>query len=111
MPFPPLAWDEAFGAPHQVMHAAWKNGRGFEVEDGQGEVTITEATIDGDTVRLGLDRLPASRPLVVRYAMTQDANQRAGGQVGGRFGQLHDADPLVGVDAEEIDCSVTSGRG
>ena len=83
---------------------------GFEVEDGQGEVTISEVTIDGDTVRLGLDRLPVA-PLVVRYAMTQDANQRAGGQVGGRFGQLHDADPLVGVDAEEIDCKCHRGRG
>jgi len=108
VPFPPLAWDEAFGAPHQVMHAAWKNGRGFEVEDGQGEVTITEVTIDGDTVRLAIDRSPVA-PLVVRYAMTQDANQRAGGQVGGRFGQLHDADPLTGVDAEEIECNVTAG--
>ena len=110
VPFPPLAWDEAFGAPHQVMHAAWKNGRGFEVEDGQGEVTISEVTIDGDTVRLGA-RSAARHvaPLVVRYAMTQDATQRAGGQVGGRFGQLHDSDPLVGVDAEEIDCGVTAG--
>ena len=95
-------------APHQVIHAAWKNGRGFEVEDGQGEVTISEVTIDGDTVRLAIDRLPVA-PLVVRYAMTQDATQRAGGQVGGRFGQLHDSDPLIGVDAEEIDCGVTAG--
>jgi hypothetical protein len=58
VPFPPLAWDEAFGAPHQVMHAAWKNGRGFEVEDGQGEVTITEVTIDG--------RFGAARDSIVR---------------------------------------------
>jgi hypothetical protein len=33
VPNPPLAWDEVFGAPHQSIHAAWKNGRGFEIED------------------------------------------------------------------------------
>ena len=101
VPVPPLAWDEAFGAPHQFVHAAWKNGRGFEVEDGHGEVTITDVAIDGDTIRIGIDRLPdtTGAPLVVRYAMTQDATQLAGGLVSGRFGQLHDSDPLVGVDA------------
>ena len=111
VPEPPLAWDEAFGAPHQFVHAAWKNGRGFEVEDGQGEVTITEAVIDGDTVRIGIDRLPdtTSAPLVVRYATTQDATQLAGGLVSGRFGQLHDSDPLVGVDGVELDCNMTNG--
>ncbi len=111
VPNPPLAWDEAFGAPHQFVHAEWKNGRGFEVQDGIGEMTITDAVIDGDTIRLGLDRLPdtTAAPLVVRYAMTQDATQLAGGLVSGRFGQLHDSDPLVGVDAGEIDCNVTSG--
>jgi hypothetical protein len=111
VPNPPLAWDEAFGAPHQVVHAAWKNGRGFEVEDSAGEVTITDAVIDGDTVRIGIDRLPDATPapLVVRYAMTQDATQRAGGLVSGRFGQLHDSDPLVGVDGVELDCTVTNG--
>jgi hypothetical protein len=111
VPNPPLAWDEAFGAPHQFVHAAWKNGRGFEVEDSQGEVTITDAVIDGDTIRIGIDRLPdtTSAPLVVRYAMTQDATTLAGGLASGRFGQLHDSDPLVGVDAVEFDCNLTSG--
>ena len=111
VPVPPLAWDEAFGAPHQFVHAAWKNGRGFEIEDSQGEVTITGATIDGDTIRLGIDRLPdtTTAPLMVRYAMTQDATQLAGGLVSGRFGQLHDSDPLIGADAREIDCMMTSG--
>ena len=111
VPVPPLAWDESFGAPHQFVHAEWKNGRGFEVQDGIGEMTITDATIDGDTVRLGVDRAPdtTAGPLVVRYAMTQDATQLAGGLVSGRFGQLHDADPLVGADAVEIDCNVTNG--
>ena len=42
VPDPPLAWDEAFGAPHQFVHAEWKNGRGFEVQDGIGEMTITD---------------------------------------------------------------------
>ena len=85
VPNPPLAWDEAFGAPHQFVHAAWKNGRGFEVEDSQGEVTITDAVIDGDTIRIGIDRLPdtTGAPLVVRYAMTQDATT-AGGRPGQR---------------------------
>ena len=41
--------------------------------------------------------------------MTQDATQLAGGLVSGRFGQLHDSDPLVGVDAGELDCNVTNG--
>jgi hypothetical protein len=111
VPNPPLAWDEAFGAPHQFVHAAWKNGRGFEIEDGQGEVTITDAVIDGDTVRIGIDRVPdtTSAPLVLRYATTQDATQLAGGLVSGRFGQLHDSDPLVGVDSVEFDCNMTTG--
>jgi hypothetical protein len=111
VPSPPLAWDEAFGAPHQFVHAAWMKGRGFEVEDSQGEMTITDAVIDGDTVRLGLDRAPdtSAAPLVVRYAMTQDATQLAGGLVSGRFGQLHDSDPLIGVDAGEIECNVIAG--
>jgi hypothetical protein len=111
VPNPPLAWDEAFGAPHQLVHDAWKNGRGFEVEDAQGEVTITDTVIDGDTIRIGIDRLPdtTTAPLVVRYAMTQDAAALAGGLASGRFGQLHDSDPLVGVDAVEFDCNLTSG--
>jgi len=111
VPFPPMAWDEVWSAPHQFVHMAWMNGRGFEVEDSQGEVTITEAVIDGDTVRLGLNRSPdtSTAPLVVRYAMTQDATALAGGLVSGRFGQLHDSDPLIGVDVGEIDCNVTAG--
>ena len=112
VPVPPLAWDETFGAPHHFIHSAWANGRGFEVEDGAGEMTITDATIDGDTVHLGLLVEPvttAAAPLTVRYAMTQDATQLAGGLVSGRFGQLHDSDPLVGVDAGEIDCNVSNG--
>jgi hypothetical protein len=111
VPVPPLAWDEVFGAPHQFVHADWKNGRGFEVEDGTGEMPITGVTIDGDTVHIGLDRAPdtTAGPLVVRYAMTQDATQLAGGLVSGRFGQLHDSDPLVGADAVELDCNVANG--
>lgn len=111
VPNPPMAWDAVFGAPHQFIHDAWKNGRGFEVEDGAGEVTITDVAIDGDTVRIGIDRLPdtTAAPLVVRYAMTQDATQLAGGLPSGRFGQLHDSDPLIGVDAVEFDCSMTTG--
>lgn len=112
VPFPPLAWDEVFGAPHQFVHAAWMNGRGFEVEDSTGEMTIAGVTIDGDTVRIALGAPPvttAGAALIVRYAMTQDATQMAGGLVSGRFGQLHDSDPLVGVDAADIDCTVTNG--
>jgi hypothetical protein len=112
VPFPPMAWDEVFGAPHQFVHAAWMNGRGFEVEDSTGEVTIASVAIDGDTVHLVLAAAPvttATAPLTVRYAMTQDATQLAEGLVSGRFGQLHDSDPMVGVDAGEIDCNATSG--
>jgi len=112
VPVPPLAWDETFGAPHHYIHSAWADGRGFEVEDSTGEMAITGATIDGDTVHLALIAEPvttADAPLIVRYAMTQDATQLAGGLVSGRFGQLHDSDPLVGVDAGELDCNVTSG--
>ena len=111
VPSPPLAWDEAFGAPHQFVHVEWKNGRGFEVQDGVGDMTITDVAIDGDTVRIGVDRAPdtTAGPLIVRYAMTQDATTLAGGLVSGRFGQLHDSDPLIGADAVETDCVVTAG--
>jgi hypothetical protein len=40
--------------------------------------------------------------------MTQDATQLAGGLASGRFGQLHDSDPLIGVDAVEFDCNMTT---
>jgi hypothetical protein len=112
VPYPPMAWDDAFGSPHQFLHSAWMNGRGFEIEDSTGEMTIVGVAIDGDTIHLMLDVPPVTTdtvPLTLRYAMTQDATQLAEGLVSGRFGQLHDSDPLVGVDTTEIDCNVTSG--
>jgi hypothetical protein len=112
VPVPPLAWDETLPAPHQGAHPAWKAGRGFEVADAQGEVDITGVVIDGDTVHVALDRAPvaaAGQPVVVRYAMTQDATGAAGGLAVGRIGQLRDSDPLIAADAVEIDCNVTAG--
>ena len=111
VPNPPLAWDEAFGAPHQFVHAAWKNGarlrdRGFARrgdDHRRGHRRRHDPHRDRSAARH--DRRAAGRPL------RDDAgrDELAGGLVSGRFGQLHDSDPLVGVDGVEFDCTVTTG--
>ncbi|MDX2023370.1 MAG: dockerin [Deltaproteobacteria bacterium] len=47
VPVPPLAWDTDISPPHQTVLVEWRNGRGFEVEDGQGRVQIVSATFGG----------------------------------------------------------------
>lgn len=96
VPVPPLVWDETLPAPHQVAHIPWARGRGFEVENEDGEQTIVSASIRGRAVLIALDKAPDPANLVVRYAVTQDAEGLHGGQSVGRIGQLRDSDPLVG---------------
>jgi hypothetical protein len=47
-------------------------------------------------VEIQLANEPSAPDLVVRYAMTQDADGEQGGRAAGRIGQLRDSDPLVG---------------
>jgi hypothetical protein len=108
VPDPPLAWEESMPAPHQSGNLAWSKGRGFEVVDATGPLTITGAEIVGTSVRLSL-AAPPGPGLVVRYAMTQDVDGATGGTPSGRRGQLRDADPFVGRDAATIACETTAG--
>ena len=103
VPNPPLLWDETIPPPHQGRHTAWRNGRGFEVQDSLGEISIQWVRIVGDTVEIRLAYPPVGTGLVVRHAMTQD------GGFPGRRGQLRDSDPFAGYDAETLSCQVTNG--
>ena len=40
---PPLAWEETIPLPHQAAWPEWAAGRGFEVADSTGPLTITSA--------------------------------------------------------------------
>lgn len=112
VPSPPLQWDENINPPHQRAHTAWANGRGFEVKDSTGELTISSVEIVGDTtVEITLDQPPAGANLMVRYALTQDGTGIQGGTKLGMHGQLRDSDSLVGYDLETIPCNVTQGSG
>lgn len=108
VPDPPLAWEESMPAPHQSANLAWAKGRGFEVVDATGPLTITAAEIMDAAVRLTL-AAPPGPGLVVRYAMTQDVDGAMGGTASGRHGQLRDTDPFVGRDAATIACETTAG--
>ncbi len=96
VPSPPLAWDDAIPSPHQSANAAWSSGRGFEVANQSGPLTIASAAIQGDAVVITLATVPDPTGLVVRYAITQDSLGLNGGLATGRIGQLRDSDPLVG---------------
>ncbi len=110
VPNPPLNWDENINPPHQEVHTAWRNGRGFEVKDSTGELTIlcTEIVSD-DTVVISLEAEPTGSNLMVRYALTQDGTGIQGGTDLGMHGQLRDSDDLVGYDIETITANVTNG--
>lgn len=102
VPSPPLQWDTTLN-PHQTAHTEWANGRGFEVLDSTGPLTIISATITGaNQVTLILGSLP-STGLRVRYAMVNDGV----GYI--RCGQLCDSDPLIGIDAQDYNVSFTNG--
>ena len=110
VPNPPLQWDENINPPHQSVHTAWANGRGFEVQDSTGELTIVSAEIlKAEAVVITLDTTPAGTNLIVRYALTQDGDGFQGGTDLGMHGQLRDSDTLVGYDLETISCNVTNG--
>jgi hypothetical protein len=96
VPYPPLAWDDTLPAPHARAHPAWATGRGFEVEDRSGELTIASVAVAGASVAIELAVEPSAPDLVVRYAMTQDADGQQAGRGAGRIGQLRDSDPRVG---------------
>jgi hypothetical protein len=110
VPNPPLNWDENISRPHQEVHTAWANGRGFEVSDSTGELTITSVEIVGDDVlEITLDREPTGTNLLLRYALTQDGTGIQGGTELGMRGQLRDSDAPVGYDVETLECNVTNG--
>lgn len=108
VPNPPLAWEEGISKPHQG-NAAWANGRGFEVGDSTGALTITGVAIDGSSVVITLAAPPTGQNLLVAYAMLQDVGGFAGGTNDGRRGQLRDSDPFVGYDAFDVDVTATAG--
>jgi hypothetical protein len=109
VPVPPLNWDEDISPPHQTVFTQWKNGRGFEVSDNTGPLTISSVAIVGDSVQITLSAPPGAG-LSVSYAMTQDATTGYQGNTGmGRRGQLRDSDSFVGIDAETIACAVQNG--
>lgn len=109
VPTPPLVFDENIAPPHQSAHSAWANGRGFEVVDGSGnELEITNAAISGTSVVLTMAS-PPDGAVRVRYAVTQDGGDLAGGTVQGLRGQLRDSNDVVGYDSETISCNVENG--
>ena len=110
VPNPPLNWDENISRPHQEVHTAWANGRGFEVQDSTGELTILCVDIvSDDTVLISLAAEPTGSNLMLRYALTQDGSGIQGGTDLGMRGQLRDSDNLVGYDVETLMVNVTSG--
>jgi hypothetical protein len=108
VPHPPLAWEESVPPPHQTTSTYWKNGRGFEVEDLTGPLTIVGVTIVENSVRIDLDKAPAEG-VAVRYAMTQDVDGFTGGTLDARRGQLRDSDPFEGRSKDTILSSLTTG--
>lgn len=116
VPTPPLNWDLTLPLPHTSSaslgiadNREWQNGRGFEVTNVFGKITIDSVSIDGDSVVIQLPAPPSTDSLVVRYAMTQDANVVVGGQSIGRIGQLRDSNDIVGYDAIDVEVNVTNG--
>jgi hypothetical protein len=66
VPNPPLVWDTNLEPGHQDAHLAWKDGKGFEVVDSEGnELEIESAEIDGDDVLVTLAQDPGSAQLTV----------------------------------------------
>jgi hypothetical protein len=110
VPSPPLAWDETIPAPHGAgtLHPAWQNGRGFEVADSTGDLTIASVAIVGDDVQITLAAPPTGTGLVVRYAMTPERYGWASGPSIGRRGQLRDSDPFEGIDRRTVNVNVTA---
>ncbi len=108
-PVPPINWDPNMKSPHQITNTQWANGKGFEVQDSTGPLTIQSVAIVGSSVEINLPSAPTGSNLVVRHAMTQDGTINAGGTPDGHTGLLRDSDGFVGYDAETIRCNVTQG--
>jgi hypothetical protein len=104
VPNPPLAWEPSLSISTTVD--AWKNGRGFEVVDSTGPVTIVSATISGQSVVVTLAAAPTGSKVRVRYATYNGCSTNCGNRL---VGQLRDSDPFLGADVETISCSVTQG--
>jgi hypothetical protein len=104
VPSPPLAWEPSLAFSTTV--AAWKNGRGFEVVDSTGPIAITNAAISANNVILTLASAPTGSGLRVRYVTHNGCAGNCGNHM---VGELRDADPLVGADAQTISCAVTQG--
>jgi hypothetical protein len=104
VPNPPLAWEPSLAISTTV--GAWKDGRGFEVVDSTGPLTISSATISGQAVVLTLAAAPVGSNVRVRYATYNGCTTNCGNHL---VGQLRDSDPFVGADVETITCNVTQG--
>ena len=120
VPVPPMAWDDHIALSHQNNHKAWKDGHGFEAEDSTGQLTITSATIVGNTVELILNNAPTGTGLTVRHAQTPDGYPTADGGFafsgayfantsGGHVGYLRDSDPFRGAWSQTIRVNATAG--
>ncbi|MCA9581267.1 MAG: hypothetical protein KC416_05695 [Myxococcales bacterium] len=111
VPVPPLNWDSNIVPPHAAgsPHAAWAAGRGFEVSDSTGDLTIQSVAIEGDSVEILLAAEPTGSDLVVRYAMSPDRYGPSNGPLEGRRGQLRDSDPFVGTDRRTITALLQQG--
>jgi len=109
VPVIPLTWDETISPPHQAALSEWGKGRGFEVKNAGGRATIDSVTLVDTKVVITLATDSEAAGWTVGYAMAQDESGAMAGPTRGRRGQLRDSDPLVGLDAETIACSVTSG--
>ena len=110
VPVAPLSWDDHLAPPHQSLNKQWSKGRGFEVINLNGALTISSVALTGASqVTITLDQPPAAGGIVVSYAMTQDVGGFTGGTNDARQGQLRDSDATVGYDLETIPVTVTAG--
>ncbi len=109
VPNPPLAFESSLAPPHQSANLTWKNGRGFEVIDSTGPLTIASVALANDVVTVTLSAAPTGTGLRVRYAIVQDGAGLQGGNVAGLRGQLRDSDALVGADAQTFECMAATG--
>lgn len=100
VPVGPLQFDESLTTEHV---GAWANGRGFEVVDNSGPLTISSVTIaSANTIAITLAATPGAG-LTLSYAMELAAAGRI------RKGQVCDSDPFIGFDSKLVNCTVTSG--
>ncbi len=104
VPHPPLAWERSLTVSTTV--AAWQNGRGFEVVDSTGPLSLSDAQIAGNSVVLSLAAAPTGTGLRVRYVTYNGCTGNCGDHL---VGQLRDSDPFVGSDTETLSCTVVQG--